>query len=321
MDKYTINDISKRRFMSAGCRILLLIIILSFFGCSRQASISPNNKNNEGKPLLALSILPQKWFAQRIAGDRVRTLVLVGTGQNPHNYEPTPSQMKELSQSGAWVLSGAEFEIGLLPKIRGAFSGIAIIDGTAGVTFRMLEPDHHNDDGDEHGHDEHGIDRHTWLGCAPAKILASHIRDALVLLNPADNDLYSENYLALIDEIENDFAALRIELALLRGSSVYVYHPSFGYFLDEFGIRQEAVETGGKEPGPRELARLITEMKQEKIPAIFVQAQFPVNAAKTVAQASGAQLVSLDPLAEDWLANIRVMGNALKNAIQAGADL
>ena len=93
-----------------------------------------------------------------------------------------------------------------------------------------------------------------------------------------------------------------------------MYHPSFGYFLDEFGIRQEAVETGGKEPGPKDLSRLIALAKQERAAAIFVQAQFPVNAAKTVAQAAGAELVSLDPLAPDWLANIRRMGEALQKA-------
>ena len=93
-----------------------------------------------------------------------------------------------------------------------------------------------------------------------------------------------------------------------------MYHPGFGYFLDEFGIRQKAVESGGKEPGPRELAGLIDEMKLEKAAAIFVQAQFPVNVAKTVAQATGARLVSLDPLSEDWPGTIRVMGNVLKNA-------
>ena len=95
-----------------------------------------------------------------------------------------------------------------------------------------------------------------------------------------------------------------------------MYHPSFGYFLDEFGIRQQAVETGGKSPGPRDLSRLIALAKEEQPAAIFVQSQFPVSAAKTVADATGAELISLDPLAPDWLANIREMGEALKITIK-----
>jgi zinc transport system substrate-binding protein len=98
-----------------------------------------------------------------------------------------------------------------------------------------------------------------------------------------------------------------------------VYHPAFGYFLDEFGIVQRAVETGGREPGPRDLARLIGDARQEKAAAIFVQAQFPAEAARTAAAAIGAELVSLDPLAADWLANIRLMGSALKKAASAPA--
>jgi zinc transport system substrate-binding protein len=95
---------------------------------------------------------------------------------------------------------------------------------------------------------------------------------------------------------------------------VFVYHPAFGYFLDEFNIRQEAVETGGKEPGPRALNALIEKIRREKPAAIFVQAQFPAAAAKTVAEATGADVVALDPLSRDWLENIRVMGEALKRS-------
>jgi zinc transport system substrate-binding protein len=107
-------------------------------------------------------------------------------------------------------------------------------------------------------------------------------------------------------------------LAPLEGRNLFVYHPSFGYFLDEFGIRQEAVETGGKEPGPRVLNNLIARVRQENAAAIFVQAQFPVNAAKTLADSVDAQLIILDPLAEDWLKNIQDMGQILQEASLPG---
>jgi zinc transport system substrate-binding protein len=157
------------------------------------------------------------------------------------------------------------------------------------------------------------LDRHTWLGREPAKILAAHIRDTLCAIDPEGEGRYGANCQTLAEEIDAEFAALRRELAPLYGKNVFVYHPSFGYFLDEFGILQRAVETGGKSPGPRDLNRLITLAKEEKPAAIFIQSQFPVSAAKTVADAAGAELVSLDPLAPDWLANIRVMGEALKS--------
>ena len=243
----------------------------------------------------------------RIGGGRVRTLVLAGQGQNPHNYEPTPRQVSGLAGAGVWILSGAEFEITLRPKVEKLFPTLPIVDGTEGVILRRMD-EAHDEDG-EHGYGE--FDRHTWLGREPAKILAAHIRDTLCALEPASAAFYAENYDSLVREIDGEFDVLRRDLAPLKGTNIFVYHPSFGYFLDEFDIRQQAVETGGKTPGPRELSRLIALAQQEQPAAIFVQAQFPVSAARTVANAVGAVTVSLDPLAPDWLANIRRMGDAL----------
>jgi zinc transport system substrate-binding protein len=297
-----------------GSRVTFLLFLCVFSACSPRDKIA---RNETGAPLLAVSIPPQAWFVSRIGEGRAWTLVLAGSGQNPHNYEPSPKQMNDLAGAAAWILSGVEFEVSLRPKIAKLFPRLPIVDGTAGVVFRKIEE--HGEDETEHSDLE--IDRHTWLGREPAKLLAVHIRNTLSQIDPAGAGRYAANCDALLREIDAEFDALRLELAPLRGRSVFVYHPSFGYFLDEFGISQEAVETGGKEPGPRELARLIKRAKEERAAAIFAQAQFPVNAAKTVAAAVGAELLSLDPLAPDWLANIRRMGEALRKAVPRGEEV
>jgi zinc transport system substrate-binding protein len=294
--------------------LLLVMGLLSLAGCfGEKGDVTgkpADGRAADSSPLiLTVSILPQTYFAGRIAGDRARITVLTGPGQNPHDYEPTPRQMAELAQSRVWVLSGSEFEIGLEPKIAALFPGLRIVDGTEGVRFRSPEA---HDDEDEHEAGE--ADRHTWLGEEPAKIMARKILDALVEADGDNGEFYANNYQALVADIEEEFDALRSELAPLRGSRVFVYHPAFGYFLDEFGITQEAVETGGKEPTPRQLAALIAQAREERPLAIFVQAQFPVRAAETVAVAAGAELITLDPLSPDWLANIRLMGEALRKA-------
>lgn len=262
---------------------------------------------------VAVSILPQQYFLERIGGNRVKALVLVGPGQSPHSYEPTPSQMADLSGARAWILSGTDFEEGFEPAVSAQFPDLKIFDGTAGVTFRQLQE--YEQELDEH-EDEHdsNIDRHTWLGSAPAKLLASNIRDALASVDPEGKSVYDTNCASLVADIDAVYAELKTALAPLSGKTVLVFHPSFGYFLDEFGMRQESVETGGKEPSAKALASLIEKAKAEKVPAIFVQAQFPVNAAKTIADQAGAQVVMLDPLAPDWLANIRKIGEALEKA-------
>jgi zinc transport system substrate-binding protein len=270
-----------------------------------------------------VSIPPQEYFARRIGSGRIgKILVLAGPGQNPHNYEPKPRQLAELAGASAWVLSGIEFEAALRPKIAGLFPALRIINGTEGVKFRRMaetETEGHDHAG-ESDHDEHNeagvhsIDRHSWLGLEPAKLMALHIRDVFCALDPPGAAQYDDNCASLIQDMEETFRTLRRDLTPLRGKTVFVYHPAFGYFFDEFGILQEAVETGGKEPTPRILAGLIEKARAEKAGALFVQAQFPAEAARAAAAASGAELVSLDPLAADWLANIRYMGEALKKA-------
>lgn len=286
---------------------------------------------NTAKPVIAVSIIPQAYFVERISGGLADSLVLVGPGQSPHSYEPTSGQLLALGKAGYWVTSGTDFEIGLQPKIAAQFKDLTIIDGTAGVHFRTLgeheqelgehehEDDHEGEAHEEGEHDDHdheGVDRHTWLGREPGKIMAGHIRDALAAADPANEAAYQANCAALISEIDQVFDALTVSLAPLKGTSILVFHPAFGYFLDEFGISQESIETGGKEPTAKTLAEVIRRAQEDKVPAIFVQAQFPVNAANTVAKEVGAKVVPLDPLAADWLDNLKRMGASLSDAVR-----
>jgi zinc transport system substrate-binding protein len=285
-----------------------LIFLFVFVSCTK------NNTAAAGKPVIAVSILPQKYFIERIGGDRITALVLVGPGQDPHSWEPGPRQMASLAKASAWVLSGMDFEISLVPKVAAQFPALKITDGTAGVTFRHLQATEADSDESASGTN---IDRHSWLGREPAKIMAGHIRDVLVQTDPEGKAVYDAHYTALVGDIDSVYNALDISLANLSGKTVLVFHPAFGYFLDEFHIRQESIETGGKEPTAQVLSALIVRAKAEKTPAIFVQAQFPEQAAKNVAEAVGARVVMLDPLAPDWLDNIRRIGDTLEKSLES----
>jgi zinc transport system substrate-binding protein len=277
--------------------ILIIILVTS---CSRQS--------DKGL-VIAVSIPPQEWFVSRIVKDKARCLTLAGPGQNPHNYEPAPSQIQNLSRARAWILSGTEFEISLRPKIAQLFPSLLIIDGTQGAQLRMIE-DH------DHSVSEIAIDRHIWLGRDGAVIIGRHIMETLCRIDNANSQFYIDNYQYLISEIDDEFEKLKVDLTPLKDRIVFVYHPSFGYFLDEFDIHQEAVETGGKEPGPRLLNQLAARMIEEKAVALFVQPQFSETAVAVLAEAAAVELVQLDPLAADWMENIRRMGQALKKVIQ-----
>ncbi|NCB00744.1 MAG: metal ABC transporter substrate-binding protein [Spirochaetia bacterium] len=292
-------------------KFVFLLLIFSFSLTLPLYSAGTHEENSMKKPVIALSILPQQYAVDRIANGLVETFVLVGEGQSPHSYEPTPRQMALLSSSSAWILSGTDFEVALKSKIEALYPNLPIIDGTKGVTFRVLEEHGHEDEEEHHEHETLNYDKHTWLSYEPYKILISHALETLTLNDPTNAGIYKKNATQLIEEIDTLFASLYKELAFLEGSTVFVFHPSFGYFLDEFGIKQEAVETGGKEPTAKNLVALIEKAREEQVKTIFVQAQFPTQAAKNVADAVGAKILPLDPLAYDWITNIKHIASAL----------
>lgn len=295
----------RKKVISAVFALVAVTAIGLFAGGSGEKS--------SGKPLITVSILPHRYFVERISAGRVDVRVLVGLGQSPHSYEPTPRQMSDLSRSSAWIRSNTDFEESLEPKVRAQMPRLRIVDGTAGVAFRKLEAHGHEDvEDEEDDHHDSNIDRHTWLGRESAKIFAAHVRDTLIAVDPAGKDVFVANERTLVAEIDATFDSLARRLAPLKGQTVFVFHPSFGYFLDEFGMRQEAVETGGKEPTAKALAALIAMARKEKAKAIFVQEQFPVAAAQQVADSVGAKVVPLNPLDPDWMGNITRMGTALE---------
>ena len=265
-------------------------------------------------PVIAVSILPQSEFVARIAGDKVKVLTLVGPGASPHNYEPTPRQMAELSGASVWLSIGVEFEKALLPKIKSLYPKLRIVDTVKDVVYRKLESHDHGEGGavDEAG----GLDPHVWLGRDAVKAQLAATRDALIALKPSEAVIFSANHDAYLREIDSVFSLLAKELAPLRGGTAFVYHPSFGYFLDNFGIRQEAVEVGGKEPTQKTLALLIARAREDGAKIIFVQKQFSPAAARTVAKAIDGIVVEIDPLAPNWIENIGTMGEALRKTVR-----
>jgi len=294
-----------RYFRAIAVSLALSTALLPVYAAPAKAS----------KPLVAVSILPQAYFVQRLAGDRVEVLTIVGPGQSPHSYEPTPRQMANLSRAAIWFVNGVDFERGLEPKIRSLYPKLSIVNTTAKVSFRQLEGQHHEGEGQhKEAENEGGIDPHTWLGREAVKVQLAAMLEALVTFDPAGAAVYRKNHGTFVADIDAVFEKLAPALEPLRGTSVFVYHPSFGYFLDEFGIVQEAVETGGKEPTQKGLAALAAEAREDGARAIFVQAQFPTAAARTLAQAIGGVVLPLDALAPDWLANLERMGAALRKA-------
>jgi zinc transport system substrate-binding protein len=306
-------SLQKKTLRALAFLLCLAVLAAASSACSRAKRTTDDSRSAKA-PVVAVSILPQTYFVSRIAGSRVEVICLVGPGQSPHSYDPSPKQMAALSRARLWLTVGVDFEKGLKPKVAALYPKMNLADTSVGVRYRILEAHRHEGEGAADPDALGGPDQHIWLGREATKIQAANIRDALSALDPDGSPEYAANCRALIADIDSAFEELKTQLEPLKGSRVFVFHPSFGYFMDEFGIRQEAVETGGKEPTQKELAALIAEARADGAKAIFVQKQFPARAAKTVADAIGGRVTEVDPLAGDWLDNLKRMASALRGA-------
>ena len=137
----------------------------------------------------------------------------------------------------------------------------------------------------------------------------------MVDIDPSYAEQYKANYKAFIREIEGLDSDIKDIFSDRRSSSKFiVFHPSWGYFAKAYGLEQVPIEMEGKEPTARELAVLITEAKEHNARAIFVQPQFSIKSAETVAKAIGAQVVFADPLAPDWASNLLRVAKRFRKA-------
>ncbi len=293
-------------------RIILLLGIAFLVVQPLSVPAGGQKSSEQGEPIAFVSIGPQRYLVQSIAGSRIRVEVLVQPGQDPHTFEPTPKQMAQLSRGRLYFRIGVAFERSLIPRIRSSNPQLKIIDTQAGIELREIEEGNH--EGEDH--DEHGLDPHTWLSPLLAKRQAQIIRDALIEADPGGREEYEAGYRNLAAELGSLHEEIAAALAPFRGEEIFVYHPAYGHFTDEYGLRQVAVETGGSEPSAQQLARLIERARERQVRIIFVQPQFSRTGAEAVAEAIGGVVVPLDPLAEDYVENLREMARKIAEALE-----
>ncbi|KAF1082428.1 MAG: Zinc ABC transporter, substrate-binding protein ZnuA [Candidatus Rifleibacterium amylolyticum] len=258
------------------------------------------------------SILPQKYFVEQIAGDLVDVEVLVGPGMSPHTFEPLPQQMSQLSRAAAFFMIGVPFEQAMVTRLAAICPDLKFVDTGRNVVRRsMSEPDSDHQHSEDCVHDAGSPDPHIWLDPINAITVSEAVAGALLEIMPESSTQINENLQKLTDELKALDQQLTIALAPVKGQTMLVFHPAFGYFAARYGLKQQSVEVEGKEPGPRQLAELIRKCRQLNVHVVFVQKQFPVAAAETVARSINGAVVPIDPLAEDYVDNLRRISEAI----------
>jgi len=266
------------------------------------------------KPIVVVSILPQESFVKKIAKDKIDVITMVAPGSSPHSYEPKPSQMKSLSNAALYFTIGVEFEEAWLKRFQAQNSQMLLVDMNKDITKRAMQEQQHNHDEheDEHHHHHHDeFDPHTWTSPKNVAIMARNISETLCKIDPKNSAFYEQNLREFLSEIDATNATIKNILKSSENRKFMVFHPSWGYFADAFGLEQIALEVEGKNPKPKEIISIIKESKEHNIHTIFTQPEFSQKSATMIAKETNAKIYKITPLNPEWSQNLIKMAEAI----------
>lgn len=282
---------------------MVVSVCLPAAGCSRSPAAS-------GPVVVFVSVPPQASLVRQIGGSDVVVRCLIRPGQDPHVFEPTPRQTRALARAKVFLTVGIPFEEPALAKIRGHLPDLEVVDSAEGFARRPGCDCAHG-----HGDGRWDWDPHVWLSPDGLRIMAGNTARALARAEPARAADFRRRLKEVLDSIDEVDAGARAKLAPYRGRTVYVFHPAFGYFCDAYGLKQKAVQIEGRSPGSRQLRELIRQAKKDGARTIFVQEQFDQHGAKAVAAAIDGRVAVVDPLAEDVVANLGRIAEAIASGL------
>lgn len=281
---------------------LFFVLILTIsLGCVNQKTVDP-----EGRIVVYATIPPQKEMIEAIGGDKVNVNIIVPEGGDPHTADLKPSQLADLSNARMYVMigSGIEFEVKSIDKIMDLNKNMLLVDSSRGIQLmEMTENDHEG---------EGGKDPHIWTSLRNGKIMAQNIYEGLITVDPNNKDYYLNNrddYLKKLDEADN---YIKNELKDINNRSFMISHPSWSYFAKDYNLNQIAIEVEGKEPTLQSLARTIEQAKEENINTIFISPGFSSKAAEIITKEIGGTTEVLDPLAGNYIENLKITANKIK---------
>lgn len=269
--------------------------------------VSCHSPKREKEKVVFVSILPQKYFAEKIAGDLYKVEVMVPPGVGPETYSPTPKQMQKLGESDAYFAIGyLGFEEDLLNKLPSLNPGIKIYNVSEGIDLIKEKEEAHED----HAHLK-GVDPHTWSSPKGALIIAKNISDGMVQIDPKNREHYLQNLQKLTAEINQVDSVVTKVLSPVRGKKFIIFHPALGYLARDYGLEQYSIEFEGKNPSPKHMQELIGEARKGEISAVMIQKEFEKRNAEIVAREIGGKLVQIDPLDYNWPQQMILIANSL----------
>ena len=288
-----------------------IYLLLTFSLCLLAACQSKggNGHSEDETPVIAVTIEPQRYFTEAIAGDKFDVVAIVPQGTSPETYDPTPQQLVSLANSKAFLRIGhIGFERVWMDRILDNTPHIQVFDTSEDVNFIFDEHDH-----DHEGHScGGGVEPHIWNSTENAYIIARNTYKALCQLDKENEQYYLQRYDSLCNVIQQtDSIICGLFDKPRKRQAFMIYHPALSYFARDYGLLQISIEEGGKEPSPAHLKNLIDFCRNNEVDVIFVQPEFDSRNAEIVAKETGSRIVPINPLNYNWQEEMISIAKAL----------
>ncbi|MEC1180301.1 zinc ABC transporter substrate-binding protein [Metasolibacillus meyeri] len=287
----------------------LLAVVALLTACSSE------DKKASGDTLsIYTTVYPLQYFTERIGEEFVNVKSIYPAGANEHSFEPTQKDMMALADADVFFYIGQGLE-GFVENAKKTLANehvklVATGDAITEEQFHIStghvhaedEDDHDHDHDEEHGeHEEHGHhehDTHVWLSPILSKELALSIKNELVAMLPAQEELFTKNYEELVTELDALHANFEAMATKTTKKTFFVSHAAFGYIAGHYGFNQIPVAglNSQSEPSQKQLAKIVDLAKQENIQYIFFEQNVSSNLTSVIQKEVGAEALTLHNL-------------------------
>jgi len=286
-------------------------ILLPFLGMCMLMTMGNCRQNSKelSKPVITVSILPQKYFLEKIAGDLFTIRVMIPPGASPATYDPSPKQVMDLARSAIYFEIGhLVFEETGINNRKRDFENVIFVNTSKGLNLLKS--------GDEGGDHHHNIDPHVWMSPKNVRSMAETMTNTLVDKFPEEGDLFKTNLNLFNQELDSMDQWIRHVFSGIQNRSFIIYHPALTYYAKDYGLDQIPMEWEGKEPSPSYLKELVKTAATSNIRAILIQQQFNTSEAETLAAETGSEIIPIDPLSYNWEKEIKHITTELARALK-----
>lgn len=282
------------RLSALVCACTLSLSLLT--GCGTQPA---DTAAGDVRLRVLTSFYPMYDFACKIGGDCIDVTNMVPSGTEPHDWEPSTNDLKNLEKADVFIYNGADMEPWADDLLVSRSDTLHVVEASENVELRTTDGEHehaHEHEGADHHHGD--FDPHVWLDPENAKIEMEAIRDALCAADPENSTVFQSNYEKYAAELDALDAEFREKLAPLPNRTIVVAHEAFGYLCDAYGLTQVGIEglSPDSEPDPGRMAEVIDFVREHSISTIFFEELVSPKVAEAIASETGAQAKMLSPL-------------------------